>query len=122
MAQQEPAARPTVNGNAKRSPSRTAEIEKWIRRPLAAQRHLAMSFMAVVAVDFERHGAGTLAELRRGNPTNYLRIVASLLPKDLDDENLLDKVSDEELFDVIVQLRAHSAHPGEDRGPGIGPQ
>jgi hypothetical protein len=84
-------------------------LKKWIGRPLAAQRDLATRLMAILAVDFERDGADTVAKLRLENPTNYLRLVAALLPKDLDDENLLDKVSDEELQDVLVRLRALAA-------------
>jgi hypothetical protein len=94
-----------------------AAARKWAERPLAAQRHLASCLMAAFAGDFERYGAETLARFRLENPANYVRIVAGLLPKDLDDENLLDKVSDEELYDVIVQLRALAARPDESRGP-----
>jgi hypothetical protein len=65
--------------------------------------------MAILACDFERYGADTVARLRDESPSIYMRLVTTLLPKNLDDENLLDKVSDEELYDVIVQLRAHTA-------------
>jgi hypothetical protein len=65
--------------------------------------------MAILACDFERYGPDTVARLRDESPSIYMRLVATLLPKNLDDENLLDKVSDEELYDVIVQLRALAA-------------
>jgi hypothetical protein len=97
-----------------------AALRKWMGRPVAAQRDLATRLMAILAVDFEREGPDTVAKLRLENPTNYLRLVAALLPKELDDENLLGKVSDEELRDVIAQLRAHSAVPGSARGIGRG--
>lgn len=122
MVRREPAAQTPVISKTTRRRIGTAEAEKWTGRPLAAQRHLAASLMAVLTVDFKRHGAGTVTKLRVENPTNYLRLVASLLPKDLDDENLLEKVSDEELFDVIVQLRALAANAGEVRGPVLGAQ
>jgi hypothetical protein len=97
-----------------------AALRKWMGRPLAAQRELATRLMAILAVDFEREGPDTVAKLRLENPTNYLRLVASLLPKDLDDENLLGKVSDEELQDVILRLRARAPIPGGARRVGRG--
>jgi hypothetical protein len=98
-----------------------AALRKWMGRPLAAQREIATRLMAILAVDFEREGPDTVAKLRLENPTNYLRLVAALLPKDLDDENLLGKVSDEELQDVILRLRARADVPGGTRRVGRGP-
>jgi hypothetical protein len=99
-----------------------AALRKWMGRPVAAQRDLATRLMAILAVDFEREGPDTVAKLRLENPTNYLRLVAALLPKDLDDENLLGKVSDEELRDVILRLRALAPVPRGARGTGRRPE
>lgn len=110
---------PETDKSTKRRTTNVA-IKKWMGRPLAAQRDLASRLMATLAGDFERHGAETLVKFRLENPSNYLRLVVSLLPKDLDDENLLDKVSDEELYDVIVQLRALAVRSDANGGPVSG--
>ena len=123
MARQTPVAKASVNSNTKRPRFGGAAVKRWAGRPLAAQRHLAAHFMAILAGDFERHGTETLATIRLENPSNYLRIAASLLPKNLDDETKLDKASDEELFNVIVKLRALAARFADGRGgPVQGPE
>jgi hypothetical protein len=78
-------------------------------RPRRAQARLAAGFVNAVMRDFETHGAGTVATLRSESPANYLRLVASLLPKELPDEDPLDELSDDELRESIRTLRALSA-------------
>jgi hypothetical protein len=123
MARQTPVAQASVTSRTQKPRFGSAAVKKWAGRPLSAQRHLAAHFMAILAGDFERHGTETLATIRLENPSNYLRMAASLLPRNLDDEMLLDKVSDEELFNVIVKLRALAARSADGRGgPVQGPE
>jgi hypothetical protein len=39
--------------------------------------------MTAIADDFATHGAEAIAQLRTNDPTNYLRMVAALVPREL---------------------------------------
>ena len=56
--------------------------------------------------DFEAHGADAISKVREEDPSTYLRVIASLLPKEVKvDANPLTDVSDEELDRMIGVLR-----------------
>jgi hypothetical protein len=58
-----------------------------------------------LAEDFEKHGAAVIEKVRIDRPSDYLKIISSLLPKDLN-LNLrpLDDFSDEQLLARLAQL------------------
>lgn len=97
-----------------------APAEKWplysAERPQQTQNRLAGRLIAALANDFEKHGAKAVAAIRADSPTNYLRLVASLMPKELHDEDPLDEVSDDELVNALAELRALAASRGEAIG------
>ncbi|MBZ9743378.1 MULTISPECIES: hypothetical protein [unclassified Mesorhizobium] len=74
------------------------------RKPRArTKKTLGDDFLAAVRADFRVHGAGVLAEVRADKPDQYLKIVLSVLPKDIDAAiNQLDTLSDI-LFEAIVR-------------------
>jgi hypothetical protein len=47
----------------------------------AAGARLKQSFIAALAADYEQHGAAAIAALRTDKPADYVKLVASLLPK-----------------------------------------
>ena len=52
------------------------------RQP-GSRNRLTETFIAAVEIDFAEHGHDALATLRADDPGAYLRIVASLVPRDL---------------------------------------
>jgi hypothetical protein len=48
----------------------------------AAGARLRQGFIAALAADYEQHGAAAIAALRADKPADYVKLVASLLPKD----------------------------------------
>ncbi len=73
-------------------------------RPISARRLLNNEFFKTVLADWVAHGAEAVKKTREDYPTDYLRIVASILPKHLNVEvSQFDGVSDEQL---AVELRA----------------
>lgn len=56
-----------------------------VRNPngLNARVKLSRQFIADLQKDYEEHGAATLRTLRENEPYNYTKIIASLLPKDV---------------------------------------
>ena len=53
-------------------------------RPKGSRNRLGESFLEVLVDDFEAHGAEAIAECRLTNPAVYVRIIPSLLPKELE--------------------------------------
>jgi len=82
--------------------------------PLEGQRALAIrsarrSFSALHA-DFVQHGASVIQQVREGHPEQYLKVVASLIPKELHVQDAsLEDMSDSELMDIIAVLRSQIA-------------
>ncbi|MER8437056.1 hypothetical protein NKH36_16745 [Mesorhizobium sp. M1312] len=108
-------------------------------RPRRAKKTLADGFLEAIRADFRAHGAGVIAEVRTEKPDQYLKIVLSVLPKDLHvNINSLDALSDDEIRQRIRGLEAvlrpflekpDLEKPGLDRkdrvsepAQGIGPQ
>ncbi|TWI15761.1 hypothetical protein IQ26_07775 [Mesorhizobium tianshanense] len=52
-------------------------------RPRRTKKTLADGFLEAIRADFRAHGAGVIAEVRTEKPDQYLKIVLSVLPKDL---------------------------------------
>ncbi|WP_287088726.1 hypothetical protein [Mesorhizobium sp.] len=80
-------------------------------RPRRAKKTLADGFLEAIRADFRAHGAGVIAEVRTEKPDQYLKIVLSVLPKDLPRDllvniNSLDALSDDEIRQRIRGLEA----------------
>jgi hypothetical protein len=76
-------------------------------RPKRAKKTLADGFLEAIRADFKAHGAGVIAEVRAEKPDQYLKIVLSVLPKDLHANiNTLDGLSDDEIRQRIRGLEA----------------
>jgi len=74
-------------------------------RPRGAKSKLHRSFVESLANDFEEHGEGAIRICRVEEPTRYLQIIASILPKEFLFENVMGDMDDEQLDDLIAALR-----------------
>jgi hypothetical protein len=52
-------------------------------RPRGAKNRLQKAFLEELASDFEEHGAAVIKLCRIEQPHNYLKVIASLMPRDL---------------------------------------
>lgn len=56
--------------------------------------------------DFKEHGVAAIQEVRESRPQDYLKVVASILPKELHvNTTALGDMSDDELTATLVALR-----------------
>lgn len=116
-----PAAGPK-RGKTKPARRKPAAAVAGKPRPRRTKKTLGDDFLAALRTDFRSHGAGVIAEVRAGKPDQYLKVVLSVLPKDLHVSiNQLDGLSDEEIRHRIRGLEAvlkpfleEVADPGED--------
>jgi hypothetical protein len=53
-------------------------------RPRGARNKLSHAFVTALAKDFEQHGEAVIKILRRESPSDYCRLVAGLVPKEVD--------------------------------------
>ncbi|MER9959608.1 hypothetical protein NKJ72_01440 [Mesorhizobium sp. M0045] len=86
-----------------------------------AKKTLADGFLEAIRADFRAHGAGVIAEVRAEKPDQYLKLVLSVLPKDLSvNINNLDALSDDEIRQRIrgleAVLRPFLEKPGLEKG------
>src|SRR5215472_18311679 len=97
--------------------------EKTGGRAKGAKNRLSHAFLTALAEDFELHGIDALRITRTERPAEYIKIVAGLMPKELEimDSRLAD-LSDEELDVFIAKLRAELRSPVvADVGSGENP-
>jgi len=85
-------------------------------RPKGSRNKFAEEFISDFLADWEKHGAATLKKCRSVDPAAYVRVAASLLPKDFNInagatdaaalEKFLDNFSDKELQELAAGLAA----------------
>jgi len=92
-------------------------------RPKGARNRLGEAFVQALANDFDQHGVKAIETVRKERPHEYLKVVASLLPKQVEiKEGAFDGISDDELSALISATRSALgiAEPGGggDDAPG----
>lgn len=76
-------------------------------RPKGARSKLGEDFLSALQKDFEANGIAVIAEVRETKPHEYLKVVASLLPKQVElKEGTFDGFSDEQLTAIAVAARS----------------
>lgn len=75
------------------------------RKP-GSRNKLTEAFISALALDFDAHGPAIIAKVRKQNPVAYLRLCASLVPKQIElaPENPFSDLTDAEL-DVFIPAR-----------------
>jgi hypothetical protein len=84
------------------------------RKP-GSRNRLQVTFVSALAKDFEEHGEGVIRIARIEKPVEYLRLIASIMPKELVvTESELDALGDDELaeaLNIVRQARAARTAP-----------
>jgi Family of unknown function (DUF5681) len=74
-------------------------------RPKGSKNKLSEDFIGALYVDFQDHGAAAIAACRAEKPDVYVRVIASLLPKDVNlTTRNLDDLSDDQLMRKLAAL------------------
>jgi hypothetical protein len=75
-------------------------------RPKGSRNKLGAAFLDALHADWQVHGADAIARVRQDRPQDYLKVVASTLPKDLHvrDARTSDprELSDEDLAAIVL--------------------
>lgn len=75
-------------------------------RSRESRDRLSQSFLKGLADDFEKHGVTAIEKVRKADPSTYLRVVASLQPKEFEVSDPLKNLSDEKLAEIVDKLSA----------------
>lgn len=76
-------------------------------RPKGSRNKLGEAFIEDMHADWEAHGKDAIVRVRTEKPEQYLKVVASILPKDLNvNINKTDDLTDEQLIERIRSLDA----------------
>ena len=74
-------------------------------RPKGARNALGEAFIEAMHEDFKEHGAAAIVKVRDEKPDQYLKVIASILPKDLNvNINQMDDLTDDQLIQRIRSL------------------
>jgi hypothetical protein len=74
-------------------------------RPVGSRNRVTSHFLNVLCKDFEENGEAVVKICRIEKPVEYLKIVASLLPKEFAVDTKLGELSDEEVAQLLAQVR-----------------
>lgn len=84
------------------------------------RRMLNAAFLKALSKDFDKHGEEAIKNAREDDPVGYVKVIASLLPKQVEETKPLEDVSDAELAAAIALLRSQlAANAGEGAGATI---
>lgn len=90
-------------------------------RPKGARSKLGEEFLQDMLSDWEAHGKAVIEVVRAEKPDQYLKVVASVLPKELNVKvNELDDLTDEQLARQLRAIASQLAAAGLDIGAGSG--
>lgn len=73
-------------------------------RPVGTRLKLQGKFLTALTEDFEAHGVDAIRACRLEDVSTYLKIVASLMPKELEVRRPLADMSEEDLENAIALL------------------
>lgn len=75
-------------------------------RPKGSRHKLSEAFLSALWTDWQLHGADVVATVRTMEPSQYLKIIASVVPKQIEVRpSAFDGVSDSDLAAIIAAAR-----------------
>lgn len=90
-------------------------------RPKGARQKLGEAFLEDLFADWEANGPATIETVRTERPQDYLKVVASILPKELNVKvSELDELTDDQVAGQLSRVIAQLAAAGLDIVAGIG--
>ena len=75
-------------------------------KPQLVRNRITAHFLHALSDDFEEHGKATIVAAREKDPVGYLKVVAALLPKQVEAIEPMGDLADHELVAMIGLLRA----------------
>ena len=76
-------------------------------RPVGSRNLLQRRFIEALAKYFDEHGEGIIRVVRVEEPATYLKLIASVLPRELlyENVNAMKEFTDDQVDELIVNIR-----------------
>lgn len=104
------ASNPTERKHSGLIPYKPGQSGNPAGRPKGSRNKLTEAFIEAMHASFVAHGPDTIEIVRTEKPDQYLKVIASLVPKDVNlTVNNLDDLSDAELAERIQSLATQLA-------------
>ena len=84
-----------------------------------SRNRLQGDFLRALAQDFAEHGEGVIKVVRMERPAEYVRIIASLMPRELVLESTLSEFTDDQVDELIVKIRDHLLAARQDGAAAV---
>lgn len=75
-------------------------------KPVKSRNRLQGDFLRTLADDFEKYGKKAIVAAREDDPLGYVKVCASLMPKEVELTRPLDDIPDEQLDAAVIAVRA----------------
>jgi len=75
-------------------------------KPVGARNSLTADFLKALGADFNKHGEKVISRARNKDPLGYVKVIAALLPKQMEKIQPLEDLRDEELAAIIAHCRS----------------
>jgi hypothetical protein len=77
-------------------------------RPIGNRNKLNEKFILALHDDFLQHGAKVIEQVRKAKPETYLKVIASILPRELHvkEQSMFDGMTNEQLDEILGSVRA----------------
>jgi hypothetical protein len=79
---------------------------------------LNAAFLNALAKDFQTHGEDAIRQCREENPGAYVKVLAALLPKEIELKRPLEEFEDDELIAAVGALQSFLAAREDEAGAG----
>jgi hypothetical protein len=87
-------------------------------KPVGSRNALQGDFMRELAADFAEFGKIAISDTRANSPAQYLKIVASLMPKELEIKRPLEELTDDDIIAGVAALQSYIASSSYAGGAG----
>lgn len=87
-------------------------------KPVRARNRINASFLNALIKEFDESGAAAIKKCATEDPSTFVRVLASLQPKELEITKTFDDISDEQLEAAFAAVRAILAAQHPEQGDG----
>lgn len=85
-------------------------------KPVRARNKINAAFLNALIEEFDKSGKKAIKECAENDPSTFVRVCASLLPKEIEISRPLDDIPDEQLDAAILAVRTILAAQNPDNG------